>query len=204
MSDSNDDQNTIQKAINHYRTFYHFGPYAIKGGETPPPDPSKEGKEGESENVEGLKSALEKEREARKTAEKTAKDLDKRLKDIETSGKSESEKLAARLEALEKDNLDKGAKLRARDAEDATRKAAKTAGAPDTDIVFRVIKSDIEYDSDGEPTNIKALIDDLKTTTPHLFKPAATRVDGGAGNGAKPNKGDEMNALIRRSAGREA
>ena len=155
-----------------------------------------------ADDVTGLKSALQAERDARKAADKTTKDLARELETIKNSGKSESEKLAARLEALEKDNQAKGAAIRERDAKDATRDAAKKAGAPDGDLIYRVLKSDIEYDDDGKPTNLKALIDDLKQTTPHLFKPATTRVDGGAGNGSKPGK-DDMNSMIRAAAGRQ-
>lgn len=154
-----------------------------------------------ADDVTGLKSALQAERDARKAADKTAKDLARELETIKNSGKSESEKLAARLEALEKDNQAKGAAIRERDAKDATRDAAKKAGAPDGDLIYRVLKGDIEYDDDGKPTNLKDLIADLKQTTPHLFKPATTRVDGGAGNGSKPGK-DDMNAWIRQQAGR--
>lgn len=155
-----------------------------------------------ADDVTGLKSALQAERDARKAADKTAKDLARELETIKNSGKSESEKLAARLEALEKDNQAKGAAIRERDAKDATRDAAKKAGAPDGDLIYRVLKGDIEYDDDGKPTNLKDLIADLKQTTPHLFKPATTRVDGGAGNGSKPGK-DDMNSMIRAAAGRQ-
>ncbi len=117
-------------------------------------------------------------------------------------GDYEYDLLVKELEALEKDNQAKGAAIRERDAKDATRDAAKKAGAPDGDLIYRVLKGDIEYDDDGKPTNLKALIDDLKQTTPHLFKPATTRVDGGAGNGSKPGK-DDMNSMIRAAAGRQ-
>jgi hypothetical protein len=154
-----------------------------------------------ADDLTGLKTALQAERDARKAADKTAKDLARELESIKNSGKSESEKLAARLEALEKDNQLKGAAIRERDAKDATRDAAKKAGAPDGDLIYRVIKSDLEYDDDGKPTNLKDLIADLKQTTPHLFKPESKRIDGGSGNGSKPGK-DDMNSMIRIAAGR--
>jgi hypothetical protein len=152
------------------------------------------------EDVAGLKSALDKERDARKAAEKNATALQKRIEAIESSGKSESEKLAARLEALEADNAAKAKAISERDARDAVKDAAKKAGAPDTDLIFRVLKSDLEYDSDGSVLNTKALIDDLKTTTPHLFKPPTGKADGGSGNGTPAAKGG-MNSWIRQAAG---
>ncbi len=200
-----DGTNTLKQLIAFYEANGRM-PFPIQGGDGTEGGEEGKGSEGGKENagtedVAGLKSALEKERDARRTADKTAKDLAKELETIRNSGKSESEKLAARLEVLEKDNQAKGAAIRERDAKDATRDAAKKAGAPDGDLIYRVLKGDIEYDDDGKPTNLKDLIADLKQTTPHLFKPATTRVDGGAGNGSKPGK-DDMNTAIRLAAGR--
>jgi hypothetical protein len=152
------------------------------------------------EDVAGLKSALQAERDARKQAEKSSNDLAKQLKAIQDSGKSESEKLAARLEALEKDNAAKSKSIAERDARDEVKDAAKKAGAPDPDLIFRVLKSDLEYDTDGSVLNTKALIDDLKTTTPHLFKPTTGKADGGSGTGTKAATGG-MNQWIRQAAG---
>jgi len=156
-----------------------------------------------TDDVAGLKSALQAERDARKTADKTAKDLARELETIRNSGKSEADKLAARLEALEKDNASKSAAIRERDAKDATRDAAKKAGAPDADLIYRVIKGDIEYADDGTPSNLKTLIDDLKQLSPNLFKAESKRIDGGAGNGSKPKVSESMNSFIRSAAGRE-
>ena len=156
-----------------------------------------------TDDVVGLKSALQSEREARKASDKAARDLQTRLTAIENSGKSEAEKLTARLEQLERDNKAKGDAIRERDAKDAARTAAKTAGAPDGDLIYRVIKSDIEFDDDGKPTNLKTLIDDLKQLSPNLFKVEAKRINGGDGNGQKPKVSESMNSFIRASAGRE-
>lgn len=161
------------------------------------------GKDQSTDDVAGLKSALQAERDARKAADKTAKDLARELETIRNSGKSEAEKLAARLEALEKDNATKSAAIRERDAKDATRDAAKKAGAPDGDLIYRVIRADIEYADDGTPSNLKTLIDDLKQLSPNLFKAESKRIDGGAGNGSKPKVSESMNSFIRAAAGRE-
>jgi hypothetical protein len=164
--------------------------------ENPAPNENPEPKE----DVAGLKSALQAERDARKQADKARGDLEKQLKAIQDSGKSESDKLAARLEALEHDNAAKSKAIAERDARDAVKDAARKAGAPDTDLIYRVLKSDLEYDSDGSVLNTKALIDDLKTTTPHLFKSPAGKADGGSGNGTKAATGG-MNQWIRQAAG---
>ena len=140
----------------------------------------------ESESLDGLKGALTKEREARKAAEKSARDLEKRLAAIEHSGKSESEKLAARLKELEDANAEQGRAIRERDARDAIRQAARKAGAsPDAvDAVYRMLKSDIEYGEDGQPANVDALLKDAKQIAPQLFRAAGGGANGGAGNKA--------------------
>lgn len=167
--------------------------------ENPNPEPN-ENPAPTAEDVAKLNDALRKERDARSGAEKQAKDLAAKLAAIESSGKSESEKLAARLEALEKDNQAKTRAITERDARDAVKDAAKKAGAPDVDLVYRVLKSDLEYGDDGSVTNLKDLMSDLKATTPHLFKTAPARVDGGNGNQGKA-AGTGMNQLIRSAAG---
>lgn len=161
-----------------------------------------QGDQHESESLDGLKGALAKEREARKAAEKQSKDLERRLAAIENSGKSESEKLAARLKELEDANAEKERAIRERDARDAIRQAARKAGAaPDAvDAVYRMLKGDIEYDDDGQPANVDALLKDAKQIAPQLFRASNGRADGGAGNRqTKPN--ETMNDLLRRAAG---
>lgn len=142
----------------------------------------------ETEDVAGLKSALEKEREARRGAERTAKALEGRLKTIEDSGKSEAEKTKQRLDELERANADKDKAIRERDAKDASRDAARKAGSPDPDLVYRVIRTDLEYDADGKATNVKTLIDDLKATSPHLFRAPGGKADAGAGKSGQPTE----------------
>jgi len=157
------------------------------------------------DDLTGLKSALDKEREARKTAERAAKDLEKRLAAIENSGKSESEKIAARLAELEQANAAKDQAIRERDARDAIRAAARKAGAsPDAvDAVYRMVRGDIAYDDDGAPKNVDDLLKDAKQIAPQLFR-ASPKADGGAGNGSKPGGqsfNQQMNAAIRQKAG---
>lgn len=160
-----------------------------------------EGKDG-GEDVAGLKSALQAERDARKAAEKSAKDLKTRLESIESSGKTESEKIAARLKALEDDNAAKSQAIRERDARDAVRSEARKLGASDAslDAIYRMVKGDVAFDDDGKPNNLKDILDDAKQIAPQLFRATNRPGDGGHGNRTtKPAEG--MNELIRRAAG---
>jgi len=157
--------------------------------------------EAPKDETSGLKSALEKEREARKTAERERKDLEKRLAALEGAGKTDAEKVAD----LERRIAEKDNAIRERDARDAIRAAARKAGAsPDAvDAVYRMVRGDIAYDDDGAPKNVDDLLKDAKQIAPQLFR-ASPRADGGAGNGSKPGGqsfNQQMNAAIRQKAG---
>lgn len=72
---------------------------------------------------------------------------------------------------------------------------------------FNAYKDDIEVDEKGKPTNMKDVVKQLKADLPQLFKPnIGGKADGGAGSGAGANDGkpagDDMNANLRRMAGR--
>lgn len=74
-------------------------------GNVPTEDGKSGSAEGQTEDVSGLKSALAKEREARRKAEQEAKtnaDAAKRLKQAEDADKSEMDKLNERASAAEK------------------------------------------------------------------------------------------------------
>lgn len=172
----------------------------------PNENPNPEGNENTAptaEDVARLTEALRKERDARSGAEKQAKDLASKLASIESSGKSESEKLAARLEALEKDNAVKSRAIQERDAKDAAIALAGGSKNDSAGVVWMAIKSDVEYDDAGQPTNLRTLIDTMKRDAPQLFRPVTGKGDGGAGNTSKPDSSTNMNNWIRQTAGVE-
>lgn len=129
-------------------------------------------------------------------------------KDVEDAKKKQAEKELPELERLkaelkreqdEKSAL--AAKTREADARESVRDLAKRAGAPEDSLsaVYRMVKADIEYDDDGKPTNIEALMTDAKKIAPALFRPAVGRGDAGAGSGARAAAGDKdwMRAGVR-------
>jgi uncharacterized coiled-coil DUF342 family protein len=134
------------------------------------------------DDLDGLKSALEKEREARKQADKDLKALRREIDGLKNGSKSETEKLAA----LEQERDEISRKLRERDARDTVLDAARKAGASDPTVVYRYLKSDLDIDDDGEVKNLKTLIDDAKTTAPQLFRAATGKADAAAGKDGKP------------------
>jgi hypothetical protein len=67
--------------------------------------------------------------------------------------------------------------------------------------LVRFIEHDFQYDDDGKVTNLKELVTQAKGEAPELFGSTAGSADGGAGAQSQ-NGGGDMNAQIRRAAGR--
>ena len=162
-----------------------------EGGESGDKGDEGAGKEGEGEGDEGadelsgLKSALEKERKAARDATRQLRDIQKKLDDIENAGKPESEKLVRerddaiqRAEAAEQ-------RIRSANARTAVYEAVGTAASPRA--VFALIKDDLEFDEDDQPTNVDELIAREKKADPGLFRAAAGRGDGGHRGGTAPD-----------------
>ncbi|MDF2759173.1 MAG: hypothetical protein K0S99_1805 [Thermomicrobiales bacterium] len=118
------------------------------------------------------------------------------------------------LENAGKSELEKAIK-RAEDAESkwtaAEQRARTTAGrvavydALDDTVVSKravwlSIKDDLEFDDDGEPTNVKAVVAKAKQDDPNLFPAARGSANGG--DRGKPASGGDINSLIRQAAGR--
>lgn len=142
----------------------------------------------EAIDVSALQSALRKERDARKAADKERKQLLARLSELETAGKPEAERIAAERDAL-KAELDsvRGRERQAR-AKASVLGAATEAGAVNAGVIYRAIVTDIEFDDDGEPANVAALIAGLKKEAPVLFRQAVGKADATTGaTQATPN-----------------
>ena len=91
--------------------------------------------------------------------------------------------------------------IRSNRALDAATVAATEIKARNPGAVARLIRlADVEFDKDGQPTNVKALVEALKKDLPELFNLAPGSGDGGTGNGAAAPQ--DMNYLIRRAAGK--
>ena len=64
----------------------------------------------------------------------------------------------------------------------------------------------LTWGDDGQPQNVKALLTKLATDEPALFRAKERRpgpADGGGGGGQPLAAGGDMNALLRRAAGRQ-
>ncbi len=128
------------------------------------------------------KKALESERTARRAAEKSLKALESRIAEFENRDKSDTERLTAERDRLAKDLEAREAKLRDVNARGVVTDAATKAGAISPSAVFALVRGDLEYDADGEPTNVDAVIAAAKKDEPKLFPGAPGKADAGAGS----------------------
>lgn len=110
--------------------------------------------------------------------EKQKKDLKKETDDAAALAKlSEDERKDAEIKTLKQS-------IQLRDAKDEVVAALTKEGAKGTDLMWKAIKGELEFDEKtGKVTNLKDLIKDLKADYPDSFgepKPGQT-IDGGAG-----------------------
>lgn len=147
---------------------------------------AKDGKaDGGAEDVTGLKNTVNAERTARKTAERELKAAQAKLGELEGRDKSDVERLTGERDRLAKEIEDARNVIRDRDAMDALRDALTEAKAQSVALAAKALRGDLEYDKDGAPTNVEALVSALKKSDPALFQVRHGSADGGSkgGNG---------------------
>lgn len=135
----------------------------------------------EAVDAAALQSALRKEREARRQADKERKALAARLSELESAGKPEAERLAAERDALRQELDSVRSRERQARAKATVIGAATEAGAVSAGVIYRAIVNDVTFDDDGEPTNIPSLIAGLKKEAPGLFRQSVGKADATTG-----------------------
>jgi len=76
------------------------------------------------------------------------------------------------------------------------------AGSSKPDLVYRLVKENLEFDSEYEVTNVAALLAEAKKDAPELFKAPTGKGDGGSRDeGGRKKTGNGMNSWIRQQAG---
>jgi hypothetical protein len=141
-----------------------------------------------------------------KKVQSEAKNLRKRLRDIEsaaeaagTEGKSEVEQLQAKhQEATEKLNA-----LETRNRELLVAARAPKHGIVDGDVAARLMDFD-ELTDPSDVEEVDAALKALVKKHPFLTGKVGGGADGGAGSGERRGNALDMNAEIRRAAGRQA
>jgi hypothetical protein len=75
--------------------------------------------------------------------------------------------------------------------------AAKDAGAKDAKVIAKLLdQSAIEYDDEGEPTNLEALIAELKATSDYLFNPTEKPATAPPVKPTNPSSGQQGKGVI--------
>ncbi len=160
-------------------------PAAVGGGDAPKP-----GDGDGADETASLRSALQKERDARKAADRERKALAQRLGELEQAGKPEAERLAAERDALRAELDATRQQMRSTRGKAAVLSAATEANAVTPGVIYRAIVGDLQFDDDGEPTNVPQLLAELRKEAPALFRPVTGKADAAATTAAVAPGGD--------------
>lgn len=151
----------------------------------------------------GLKSALDKERDARKAADKELKDLRAKIAKLEAKDQTDVERLTGERDTLLQRVTDLEQRNRATAGKVVALEAARKANAIAPNAVYALIRDDLEFDDADAPTNVDALIANARKAEPSLFQASSGSGDGGRGQNGKA-AGDPnsiINAGIRQAIG---
>lgn len=163
----------------------------------------KGGNEGKGDDdVAGLKSALDSERTKAKTAARELKTAQQELNRLKNAGKTDEEKRDADLTEAQRRADAAETRLKTLAGRAAVTDAASKVHAISPKAVFALVKDDLTYDDDGEPTNVAAVIAEARKSDPELFRASGGSGDGGT-RGKSVTDANDINAAIRRVAGRE-
>ena len=162
------------------------------------PEPGSQGATPDTPLGEAGRIALERERDARREAERSNAEMRKRINDLEDAGKSDVDKMRAQLSRAQLDVETKDAEIASLKAAAATleldqlkREVAAEAGLP-ASVASRLHGTDLR----SLRSDAKSLADELNAGTP------AGQIGIGRGGAAQGNRRVDMNQLIREAAGR--
>lgn len=145
-------------------------------------------------------NTIKAQREAERTLKRERDQLKRRLDEIDGANKTESEKLAERLSALENENNALKTAQQTALIRDAVADAARQEGAVYPEDIFKLLDRDAIEVDDGKVKNAAKLVQALKAARPALF--GNSSADGNKGRQAGNAEAGDMNAMIRRAAGR--
>jgi type II secretory pathway pseudopilin PulG len=175
-------------------------------GQAPSGDPPAAGS-GDGESLEARANRLERElRETRNEAatnRRRAQELERTATAAAQAGMTELEREQARATAAEQRAQALEAQVQAQALETATVSVATRLGFRNPELAYRLVdRSAVDYNKDGRPTNVEALLAELAKSDPYLLKSAGG--DYGGGDRGKPPEGGKpsMNELIRTAMGR--
>lgn len=132
-----------------------------------------------------------------------AADLEARLKQIEDSQLSESERLQKQLQELQAEKANWQRERRDLSVRQALQAAFAAEGARKPDALVRLFADQVDADDNGQIKNQAALLKQARADYPELFVARNGSADAAAG-ARSGGSGLSMNDLIRRAAGRTA
>lgn len=146
----------------------------------------------EQVDLESLQSEISNMRDARKKLDGKLKEYQTELAELRKfrdAGKSAAERLQSENETLKAQLAELTGKVRESTARDAVFAQSRKLGSPKPDLVWRLVRADLEFDDDGGVSNLDAVMKDVKAIAPELFRPAGN-ADSGAGAGASNGSSD--------------
>ena len=161
------------------------------------PTTSESGKGGQDSQPTGFDALPPETQKEIRALRKESATYRKRAEEYENANKTELQKRDDALKAADQRATAAEQRLQDANARSAVTDAATKANAISTRAVYALIRSDLEFDDDGEPTNVAALLKGAQKDEPSLFRASNGSGDGGAGgdSNAKP----DLNALLRQS-----
>jgi hypothetical protein len=140
---------------------------------------------------------LERDNLAYRERERKREQAEKRQAQTEAS---ESGRLAERVADLERQLAERTVREQEQSLRLASMTAAQRLGYRNPEIAYRLLDTKaIVFDEDGAPTNVDALLEGIGKSDPYLL----THTDfGGGQRGASAAAVPDMNAMLRRAAGR--
>lgn len=158
---------------------------------------SGEGGEDAVETLRQKLADLEKDNRAYRQREAQREAAEKEKAQAE---QTESERLAERIADLERQLTDRVRREQEQSLRLASITAAQKLGYRNPDLAYRLIDSAaVQYGEDGLPRNVEQMLTALAKSDPYLL----TQTDfGGGPRGGSAAQGTDMNALIRKAAGR--
>lgn len=148
------------------------------------------------------RAALAAERKAKRDAERQLKAAQDQLKQYEDANRTETEKATAAAQAAEQ----AAGEWKSRYEKLVTRAsivdAAAKARAVDPEVVYSLVRDDIDLDDDGNPVGVDKAIAQLAKTKPFLFNttPGGAR-DVNAGGTYALNDGDALTKALLGAVG---
>lgn len=156
------------------------------------------GKDGKPFDAERAQRTIETLRAEERRAKKLDKELEAaraKLKEIEDADKSELEKARDHATELEAKLEREAERRKSVNTRLTAHSLAAELGIADADLALAAV-TDVEYDEDGEPTNLRERLEAACEKHPALKTPAKTpkpKLDGGSG-GNNDDEGPELTA----------